>query len=97
MGKLTQAMAAVRRGGAASTVALLLESAGLRHWLSHGQLTAIASYRTEIYDGANVFGYLLIWVSFPVIGLIASATVASVFADSAPPEPSPPAVPGLPM
>lgn len=80
-----------------STVALLLESAGLRHWLSHGQLTAIATYRTEIYAGANVFGYLLIWLSFPVIGLIASATVASVFADSAPPEPSPAAVPGLPM
>src|SRR6185312_16288048 len=71
-----------------STVALLLESAGLRHWLSPGQpLTAIATYRTEIYAGTNVFGYLLIWMSFPVIGLIASATVASVLADSAPPEP----------
>ena len=76
-----------------STVALLLESAGLRHWLSPGQpLTAIATYRTEIYAGTNVFGYLLIWMSFPVIGLIAGATVASVFADSAPPEPSPAAV-----
>jgi hypothetical protein len=71
------------------TVALLLESAGLRHWLSHGQVTAIATYRTEIYAGANVFGYILIWISFPVIGLIASAAVASVFAGSAPPEPSP--------
>jgi hypothetical protein len=30
-----------------STVALLLESAGLRHWLSHGQVTAIASYRAD--------------------------------------------------
>jgi hypothetical protein len=80
-----------------STVALLLESGGLRHWLSYGQLTAIATYRTEIYAGANVFGYLLIWISFPVIGLIASATVVSVFADSAPPEPSSAAVPGLPM
>jgi len=80
------------------TVALLLESAGLRHWLSPGQpLTAIATYRTEIYAGTNVFGYLLIWMSFPVIGLIAGATVASVFADSAPPEPNPAAVPGLPM
>ena len=81
-----------------STVALLLESAGLRHWLSPGQpLTAIATYRTEIYAGTNVFGYLLIWISFPFIGLIAGATVASVFADSAPPEPNPAAVPGLPM
>jgi len=58
--------------------------------LDPGQpLTAIATYRTEIYAGTNVFGYLLIWMSFPVIGLIAGATVASVFADSAPPEPSP--------
>jgi len=80
-----------------STVALLLESAGLRHWLSHGQPSAIATYHTEIYAGANVFGYLLIWISFPFIGLIAGATVASVFADSAPPEPNPAAVPGLPM
>ena len=53
-------LAAVRRGGAVSTVAL-------------------------------------IWISFPVTGLIASAAVASVFAGSAPREPSPAAVPGLPM
>jgi hypothetical protein len=76
-----------------STVALMLESAGLRHWLSHGQqLTAIATYHAEIYAGANVFGYILIWISFPVIGLIVGAAVASVRADSVPSEPSPGAV-----
>jgi hypothetical protein len=75
------------------TVALMLESAGLRHWLSHGrQLTDLATYRAEIYAGANVFGYILIWISFPVIGLIVGAAVASVFADSTPPEASPAAV-----
>ncbi len=73
-----------------STVALMLESAGLRRWLSPGRpLTAIATYRTEIYAGANVFGYILIWISFPVIGLIVGAAVASVRTGSAPPEPSP--------
>jgi hypothetical protein len=76
-----------------STVALMLKSAGLRRWLSHGRpLTAIATYHTEIYAGANVFGYILIWISFPVIGLIVGAAVASVFPRPAPPEASPAAV-----
>jgi hypothetical protein len=39
-----------------------------------------------------VFGYILIWISFPVIGLIVGAAVASVFPRPAPPEASPAAV-----
>ena len=55
------------------TTALLLKSAWLRHWLYHGHLSAIATYRHEIYAGTNVNGYSLILMAFPVIGLIASA------------------------
>jgi hypothetical protein len=39
-----------------------------------------------------VFGYILIWISFPVIGLIVSAAVASVMTSPGPAEPSPGAV-----
>jgi hypothetical protein len=60
-----------------ATTALLLKSAWLRHWLYHGHLSAIATYRHEIYAGTNVNGYSFILMAFPVIGLIVStATVA---------------------
>ena len=55
------------------TVALMLRSAWLLHWLNHGhQLTAIAAYRYEATasSGANVYLFMLIW--FPVIGLLMS-------------------------
>ena len=54
------------------TTALLLKSEWLRHWLYHGHLSAIATYRHEIYAGTNVNGYSLILMAFPVIGLIMS-------------------------
>jgi hypothetical protein len=56
------------------TIALMLRSAWLLHWLNHGhQLTAIAAYRYEATasSGAAVYLFMLIW--FPVIGLIMSA------------------------
>jgi hypothetical protein len=59
------------------TTALLLKSEWLRHWLYHGHLSAIATYRHEIYAGTNVNGYSFILMAFPVIGLIVSTlTVA---------------------
>jgi hypothetical protein len=60
------------------TIALMLRSASLLHWLNHGhQLTAIAAYRyeTTASSGANVYLFMLIW--FPVIGLFMSALGAA--------------------
>ena len=56
------------------TIALMLRSAWLLHWLNHGhQLTAIAAFRyeTNASSGAAVYLFMLIW--FPVIGLAMSA------------------------
>jgi hypothetical protein len=55
------------------TVALMLKSGWLLHWLNHGhQLTAVAvyHYETTASSGANVYLFMLIW--FPVIGLLMS-------------------------
>ena len=60
------------------TIALMLRSAWLLHWLNHGhQLTAIAAFRYETYasSGAAVYLFMLIW--FPVIGLAMSALGAA--------------------
>ena len=60
------------------TIALMLRSAWLLHWLNHGhQLTAIAAYRyeTTASSGAAVYLFMLIW--FPVIGLVMSALGAA--------------------
>ena len=60
------------------TIALMLRSEWLLHWLNHGhQLTAIAAYRYEANasSGAAVYLFMLIW--FPVIGLIMSALGAA--------------------
>ena len=63
------------------TTALMLRSAWLRHWLYHGHLSALATYRHEIFAGTNVNGYALILMAFPVIGLIVGI---AVMADTAP-------------
>ena len=63
------------------TTALMLRSAWLRHWLYHGHLSALATYRHEIFAGTNVNGYALILMAFPVIGLIVGT---AVMADTAP-------------
>jgi hypothetical protein len=56
------------------TTALMLRSAGLLHWLSHGhQLTAIAAYRYEANASSGAAVYLIMLICFPVIGLIMSA------------------------
>ena len=60
------------------TIALMLRSAWLLHWLNHGhQLTAIAAYRYEdnAGGGAAVYLFMLIW--FPVIGLFMSVLGAA--------------------
>jgi hypothetical protein len=59
------------------TTALMLRSEWLRHWLYHGHLSALATYRHEIYAGNNVNGYALILMAFPVIGLIVSAATVA--------------------
>ena len=60
------------------TIALMLRSAWLLHWLDHGhQLTAIAAYRYEINAGANANVYLFMLIWFPVIGLFMSALGAA--------------------
>jgi hypothetical protein len=70
------------------TTALMLKSASLRHWLYHDQLSVIAMYRHEIYAAANVNGYPLILIGFPVIGLLVSA-MSVACAMPAPLEPGP--------
>jgi hypothetical protein len=61
------------------TVALMLKSTWLLHWLTHGQhLTAIAAYRYEISAGTGAAGYGLMLISFPVIGLIMSSVAAAI-------------------
>ena len=61
------------------TVALMLRSPRLLHWLNHGQqLTAIAAYRYEIQAGTGAFAYVVMLIFFPVIGLVMSAAAASV-------------------
>ena len=72
----------------AGTTALMLKSASLRHWLYHDQLSVIATYRHEIYAAANVNGYPLILIAFPVIGLLVSA-MSVACAMPAPIEPGP--------
>jgi len=60
------------------TIALMLRSTWLLHWLNHGhQLTAIAAYRYEISAGTNTNVYLFMLIWFPVIGLFMSALGAA--------------------
>jgi len=71
------------------TVALMLKSAWLLHWLNHGQqLTAVVTYRYEIYAGTGAFAYVVMLIFFPVIGLIMSS-VAAAIANPAPRQPGP--------
>jgi hypothetical protein len=71
------------------TIALMLKSPWLLHWLNHTQqLTAIAAYRYEIYAGTGAFAYVVMLISFPVIGLIMSAMAAGI-ANPAPRQPGP--------
>ena len=60
------------------TIALMLRSAWLLHWLNHGhQLTAIAAYRYEANASSGVAVYLFMLIWFPVIGLFMSALGAA--------------------
>ena len=61
------------------TTMLMLKSPSLLHWLNHGQrLTAVATYRYELYAGNGVGAYVLMLISFPVIGLIMSSLAAAI-------------------
>ena len=61
------------------TVMLTLRSPWLLHWLNHGQhLTAIATYRYQLSVGNGAGAYVLMLITFPVIGLIMSALAAGV-------------------
>jgi hypothetical protein len=61
------------------TVALMLKSAWLLHWLNHGQqLTAAVTYRDEIYADTGAFAYVVMLIFFPVIGLIMSSVAAAI-------------------
>ena len=61
------------------TTMLMLKSPWLLHWLNHGQhLTAVATYRYELYAGLGALSYGLMLISFPVIGLIMSSLAAAI-------------------
>ena len=61
------------------TTMLMLKSPWLLHWLNHGQhLTAVATYRYELHAGLGALSYVLMLISFPVIGLIMSALAAAI-------------------
>ena len=55
------------------TVALMLHATWLRTLFDHGHhLNAVVVYSHEIDAATNAQGYLLMWVAFPVIGLVMS-------------------------
>jgi hypothetical protein len=61
------------------TTLLMLKSPWFLHRLNHGhQLTAIAAYRSELYASNGAGAYVLMLISFPVIGLIMSSLAAAV-------------------
>ena len=70
------------------TVMLTFKCPWLLHWLNHGQrLTAVATYRYELYAGNGAGAYVLMLISFPVIGLIMSSLAAAI-ASPAPANPA---------
>jgi len=61
------------------TVVLMLKSPWLLHWLNHGQrLSALATYRYELYTSQGAGSYVLMLTCFPVIGLIMSSLAAAI-------------------
>ena len=60
------------------TVALVLRSGWMLHWLNHGHhLTAIAAYHYQVNASSDAVIYLFMLIWFPVIGLIMSALGAA--------------------
>jgi hypothetical protein len=83
--------------GTATTV-LMLKSPWLLHWLNQGRhMSAFVTYRYELYTVNHTGAYVLMLMSFPVIGLFMSYLAAAI----ANPAPSQPQVrssgPGLPV
>ena len=61
------------------TTLLTLRSPWLLHWVNHGRhLTAFATYRYELYTASHAGGYVLILMSFPVVGLFMSSLAAAI-------------------
>jgi hypothetical protein len=76
----------------------MLKSPWLLHWLNHGRrMTGFVTYRYELYTVNHAGAYVLMLMSFPVIGLFMSSLVAAI----ANPAPCHPPVrssaPGLPI
>jgi hypothetical protein len=60
------------------TIALMLRSSWLLHWLYPGQhLSAAVAYNRELTASTNAGGYFLILLAFPIIGLILSAPASA--------------------
>ena len=60
------------------TIALMLRSGWLLHWLYPGQhLSAAVAYNRELTASTNAGGYFLILLAFPIIGLILGAPASS--------------------
>jgi PadR family transcriptional regulator, regulatory protein PadR len=79
------------------TTLLTLKSPWLLHWLNHGQhLTALATYRYELYASMGAAGYGLMLICFPVIGPIMSS-VAAAIASPAPRQPGRPEADRVPF
>jgi hypothetical protein len=61
------------------TTLLMLRSPWLLHWVNHGRhLTAFATYRYEINTANAAGGYVLMLLSFPVVGLFMSSLAAAI-------------------
>jgi hypothetical protein len=72
-----------------STTALMLGSATVRQWVYHGRhLGALALYHHEQNASVSTEVYVLMCVTFPVIGLLVSS-VAAVAASPVPRQPDP--------
>jgi hypothetical protein len=80
------------------TTLLMLKSPWLLHWLNHGRhMTPFVTYRYEFYTVNHTGAYVLMLMSFPVIGLFMSSLAAAI-ANPAPCQPQVrPSGPGLPM
>jgi hypothetical protein len=61
------------------TTLLMLKSPRLLHWLNHGRhMTPFVTYRYEFYTVNHTGAYVLILMSFPVIGLFMSCLAAAI-------------------
>ena len=75
---------------------LTLRCPWLLYWFAHGRhMTALATYRYGLNATEHAGGYVLMLMSFPIIGLFMSSLAAAI-ANPAPPDALSPS-PGLPI